>query len=187
LVTGIFRLLLIEHFQRATNIENPDLQHLLYTTDEATLLWITDHTRWEPEKAGKRPAIVLQRGDWNHPKTATLGGQSGTTVEGNKKYITSWVGSHQIRCAAPEGGEVELLAAEVYRFLMHYGPYMRHNLNWSRFQIKHVGGPQRMPEETIHWSVPITVEYAWDESWVLVEAAPAMQNVTLSQLTGIGS
>jgi hypothetical protein len=183
-MTGLFRTLLIDHFSHEDNLE-PPYDAKLFTYDTDTGILIEDALVWRPVLTEKRPAVIIKRNEWNSIK-AGIGNVSGVTAEGHKQYTKFWKGSHTIFCIAREGAEVEKLCAEVYRYMLHFGQIYRHYLDLLMFELLHVGPVGRVEEMKDHYMVPVSVGYAWAETWILRNTAPAIKSVTLGTNYSIG-
>lgn len=186
IMTGLFLLLLREHFASADNIEHGVFRERLYTgtsdTEDSTGILIEDATVWTPTRTQKRPAIVVKRNGWKHLKRLAFAGATGLDEEGHQTYVKLWRGSHTLFCLSPEGGEAEVLAAETYRFLMHFGPIFQQNFKLLQFELVDVGSLSQIEETSKGYAVPITVTYGWDEAWIIREHVPPLRDVRLSQI-----
>jgi len=183
IMTGLFLLLLREHFASEDNIEQGVFRESLFTqttgNEDTTGILIEDANVWTPTRTQNRPGIVVKRNGWKHMKRLTLGGKTGT-VDGNPQYVKLWRGSHTLFCISPEGGEAEILVAETYRFLMHFGEVFRSSFNLLQFELVDVGALSQIEETTKSYVVPVTVAYGWNEAWQTREHAPT--DVRLSQI-----
>lgn len=186
--TGLLRQLLIGHFADAENIAEP----LLRQKFEETGAWVKDEnginnsgiliesiTRWLPNEADNRPAILLKRNSWSWQKTG-IGDKAGFDLaSGATKYHGLWQGSHTLYCLAVNGLEAELLAVEVVKFLQHFSPWIREQMSFMRFFISEVGGVGEVQEVVEGYAVPITVAYVAEEAWELQPAVPRLKRITL--------
>jgi hypothetical protein len=68
---------------------------------------------------------------------------------------------------------------EVIRFLQHFGPWIRDQMNLMRFMISGVGGVSEVQEVVQGYAVPVTVAYVAEESWALQPAAPRLKRIVL--------
>jgi hypothetical protein len=187
-VTGVLRQLLIAHFADANNIEDTLLRQKFldsgaWKIDENGLndtgILIESITRWTPNSANKRPAILIKRNSWEWQKLAIgdLTGQDYST--GSKSYTGLWQGSHSLYCIAAWGLETELLATEVVRFLTHFSPWIREQMDFKRFMVTEVGGVGEVKEVVQGYAVPVTVSYVAEESWSLQPYAPRLKRIVL--------
>lgn len=186
IMTGLFLSLLRDHFASADNIEHAVFRERLFTrtsdTEDSTGILIEDATVWTPTRTQKRPAIIVKRNGWKHLKRLTLDSATGKTAEGHTTYVKLWRGSHTLFCLAPNGAEAEVLTAETYRFLMHFGPVFRQYFRLLQWELVDVGSLSNVEEAIKHYAVPITVAYGWDESWLIREHVPPLRDVRLSQI-----
>lgn len=186
--TGLLRQLLIGHFADAENIAEP----LLRQKFEETGAWVKDEnginnsgiliesiTRWLPNEADNRPAILIKRNSWSWQKTG-IGDKAGFDLaSGANKYHGLWQGSHTLYCLAVNGLEAELLGVEVVKFLQHFSPWIREQMSFMRFSISEVGGVSEVQEVVEGYAVPITVAYVAEEAWELQPAVPRLKRITL--------
>jgi len=187
-VTGLLRQLLIAHFSDANNIEEPQLRQKFidegpWVKDENGLsnssIIIESITRWLPNEADNRPAILIKRGSWAWKRTG-IGDQAGANVfSGSSQYHGLWEGSHTLYCLALTGLEAELLTVEVVKFLQHFGPWIREQMGFMRFIVSEVGGIGEVQEVVQGYAVPVTVAYVAEESWELQPAAPRLKRFVL--------
>jgi len=189
IMTGLFITELRKHFSSADNIEHDVFRERLFTQTTATAttasdttgILIEDATVWTPTRTQNRPAIVVKRNAWKHLKRLTMA-NSGVDSDGNTQHVKFWRGSHTMFCIAPNGGEAETLAAETYRFLMHWGPFMRKYFSLLLFELVDVGPVTIVKEASNHYAVPITVAYGWSEQWTIRKHVPPLEDLRLSQL-----
>ncbi len=188
-MTGLLRQLLITHFADPNNIEEPRLRQKLKETggwlpDENGLnnggILIESITRWLPNEADNRPAILIKRNKWAWSRLSIGGGKVGTNIfEGSEQYAGLWEGSHTLYCLSLTGLEAELLTMEVVRFLQHFGPWIRDQMDLMRFIVAEVGGVGEVQEVVQGYAVPVTVAYVAEESWALQPAAPRLKRIVL--------
>jgi len=186
IMTGLFLTLLREHYASADNIEHAVFRERLYTevsgSEDTTGVMIEDSTVWTPTRTENRPAIIVRRDGWQHLKRLTFDSSSGVDSSGRLHYAKLWRGSHTLFCISPSGAETEILTAETYRFLMHFGPVFRRSFGLHMFELLSVGPLSQVEEASKHYAVPITVAYGWDESWLIREHVPPLRDVRLSQI-----
>jgi hypothetical protein len=125
--------------------------------------------------------VIIRRNAWKSIKLG-INNLSGTTPTGFNEYTKFWRGSHTLFCIAKEGAEAEILAAETYRYLLHFSPVFRKYFNLLMFELVEVGGLSELEEATERYVVPITVAYGWDETWVLQLLTPRLKHIQLSGL-----
>jgi hypothetical protein len=177
IVTGFFVELLRLHFADPASIENPLLQAHPWTNNPTTTgILIEDATVWKPELAGFRSAIVVKRGRWQFQSRA-VNNQSAVTFEGHVEYSVPLIGSHTFYCLGREGAELELLATEVWKYLLHFQPVIRQTLQLLRFNVLDVGELGILAEATDRYAIPVPVAYSLMETWVLKEHSPLLKRV----------
>jgi hypothetical protein len=89
-------------------------------------------------------------------------------------------GSHTLFCLAGEGGEVEVLGAEVFRELLGFSSLIRRTLDLTRFGVSELGPVHELQESTENYAVPITVAYASTLTWSIEQDAPKLKRFVLS-------
>lgn len=185
IMTALFVTEMRKHFASADNIEHAVFRQRLFsqttTGEDSTGILIEDATVWTPTRTEKRPAIVVRRNGWKHQKRLTTD-NTGVDEHGRTQHVKFWRGSHTLFCLAPEGAEAEILAAEAYRLLMHFGPRFRQYFKLLMFELVDVGPLSQVEEANKHYAVPITVAYAWDETWLIRQHVPPLRDVRLSQI-----
>jgi hypothetical protein len=102
---------------------------------------------------------------------------------GNRHFSTFWVGSHTLFCIGGTGAQAETLATEVRRDLTEFGPAILKTFCLLRFQVVEVGAISELEESTENFVVPVTVGYAFQENWQLLQQAPTLKRISLSLLT----
>jgi hypothetical protein len=184
------RLLLREHFSVCDNLEHKSLKDRCEraTADGATCtdgttngFLIEDASVWDPTTTGHRPAVIIKRGDWQTIKKG-INNFAGLSPEGFDEHAKLARGTHTLFCISREGAETELLAAEVYRFLLHFGPVFRQYFDLILFEVMGFGGLSELQEASETFVVPITVAYGWIESWTLRLHTPKLKRIALSDL-----
>lgn len=185
-MTGFLRQLLINHFADPKNIEEPRIRKHI----EAMGAWapvdedsnhdgilVESITRWLPAAADKRPAVLIKRNDWKWAREGIGDFGQGNSYTGSSTYSAFWHGSHTLFCLAQNGAEAEFLTTEVIRFLAHYAPAIRTEMNLHKFNIESVGGVGEVEEVTKGYAAPVTVAYVSEESWTLQPHAPRLKRV----------
>jgi len=186
IMTGFLRQLFIAHFADPQNIEEPKLRKQV--TD--LLNWrpengapdygpiaIESITRWTPQTADKRPAVIIKRNTWKWQRLGIGDVSGGNYADGSVSYSGMWDGSHTIFCMAPNGVETELLTIELVKLLVRFSPWIREQLSLLRFTVAEVGGVGEVQEVIQGYAVPVTVAYAAEESWSLQPHAPRLKRI----------
>lgn len=185
-MTGLLRQLIIGHFSDPNNIEEPRIRRQLETLG----IWrpsdnginnggilVESITRWAPQLADKRPAVLIKRNAWEWKKEVIgdLIGQN--AYNGTTMYAGFWEGSHTLYCLCPNGAETEFLTTEVVKFLIHFSPLIRDQLDLHRFYVAQVGGIGEVQEVVQGYAVPVTVAYVAEEAWTLQPYAPRLKRI----------
>lgn len=185
-MTGFLRQLLIGHFSDPKNIEEPRIRKHIEAIgawapvdDELTHngIVIESITRWLPQAADKRPAVIIKRNDWSWLKQGIGDLAQENLYTGNMTYSGLWRGSHTLFCLAQNGAEVEFLTTEVVKFLLTFSQTIRRELNLHKFQLENVGGVREVDEVTKGYAAPVTVAYVSEESWSVQPSAPRLKRI----------
>lgn len=183
LMTGFLRQVLMEHFAEKDHIEDRSLHDYLWTSDAGSDILVESITRWNPEQAGARPALIIKRNGWRVERRGIDNRLMGFgSMDGSDAYTTFMSGSHTIFCLSLAGGECEKLAAEVYRHLVSFSSYIRRELDLHRFAVTEVGPLSELEESEEHYAVPISIAYTHEESWTVIPHAPKLKRVVLQTL-----
>ena len=185
-MTGLLRQLLIGHFSDPSNIEEPRVRKHSQNLGawqpvdsglNAGGILIESITRWLPQTADKRPAVLIKRNGWKWMRQGIgdLTGQNEYT--GSVTYAGMWEGSHTLYCLSPNGAETEFLTTEVVKFLLHYSPLIRDQMNLHRFIVAEVGGIGEIQEVVQGYAVPVTVSYVAEEAWTLQPYVPRLKRI----------
>lgn len=163
------------------NIENKQLRDNIWTPDIETtrilIEWVWDDTTKE---LARRPALLVKD---NGIKPTNVGIDHGRTegvheaTLGGQAYAIPITGSHTVFALGREGGEAQLLATEVRRYLMQFAPKIRPDLELIRFQWLGNGPVTHVEEYREHYMVPITFGYAYWEYFELVPETPILKTV----------
>lgn len=183
LLTGFLREWLQQHFSTAGGIEHPELRSLLWRAMDDSPILIESVTRWLPEQTETRPAVVIKRNDWSVDRVGIgdfLQGDSDLT--GTDHYSILLTGSHTLFCIARNAQQAEILAAEVYREFLQFGPAIRQALDLKRFLVAGAGALALLEEAAQTYVVPVTVGYAFEEKWMLIPHAPVLKRIELRKL-----
>lgn len=181
LVTGFLRRWLTTHFSAEATIENPDLRGYLWSSVDSSQLLIESITQWRPAMTEKRPGILISRNDWEIMRWGindeTMGYQP---KDGARRFNVGIKGSHTVFCISAKPVEAEILASEVYREFMQFGPIIREELDLHMFRVVQVGKLFRVREAKNNYAVPVTVAYAAQEMWKLIPHLPFLKTVDVS-------
>ena len=179
LMTGFLIQWLGDHFSRRPNVEHPELRDALWSANTRNGILIASITDWDPKAVEKRPALIIKRNAWT-PERLIIDDRMTPAVDGFEHYYTIMRGSHTIFCLAGEGGEVEILGAEVFRELLGFSSLIRRTLDQKRFSVSELGPVNELQESTENYAVPITVAYASNLSWDIEQDVPKLKRFVLS-------
>lgn len=183
LVTGMLVQELRDYFSQPDRLEQPNLRNYLWRSNLAPqTIMIEALTKWNPQKASARPAILVRRNDWRVQRLGIADRlMMPTTPDGWERYNVCMTGSHTIFCLARESGECESLAAEVFLQLLGFGPKLRENLDLLRFTVVDIGTQMPVLESREHFGVPITIAYAHNQVWTVRKHAPLLATIDLEK------
>jgi len=182
ILTGAIRQILLQHFVDPENILDEYLRERLRArggwsegTDSGIV--IESLARWRPELTEARPAIIIKEGDWNWRRVA-IGDMAGEDWRsGVRRFGGLWSGTHTCFALADEGAETQILATEVARLLLWFGPMIMDELELHRFVPVSIGALHALKEATENYVVPVSVAYASWEGWSSQEEAPRLKRV----------
>ncbi len=182
LLTGTLVQLLRNHYADPVNVEDP-----LFKTGEFAPIWrdsassgimIESVYNWTPKTAGKRPAVLLKRNKYTNLRFV-ISDRSEVDGIGDQHYVTAWVGSHTAFVLGTTGGALETLATETQRCLTQYADVVRSATGLLRLQVMDVGDIAIVQEATQHFAVPITIAWAYQETWKLSQEALRLMGLTI--------
>ena len=181
LITGFLRDKLVEHFAEPLSIKSPDLRKYVWTGNERSGILIESVYQWKGELVEKRPAVLLKRNPYQSVKLG-IGDLSGITEDGHTQHSILWVGSHTIFCLHGTGASTEILTTEVQKELTQFSPTITGYLGLKKFSVTHVGAISEVEEATENYWAPITVAWAYEESWTLEYQSLPLRRIPLSVL-----
>lgn len=184
IMTGLFRDVLVRHFADVSNIEDTALRGSIWREGETTDILIESIHRWTPQLTEHRPAVLIKRNAYSNRRLSVGDRRHGPSadMQGNSHFTTAWVGSHTLFCLAGTGALAEILSSEVQRELTEFGPVIMKSVDLLRFQVMEIGSVSEVEEATENFAVPITVGYAYTQTWVLQQEAAPLRRVSLSLL-----
>jgi hypothetical protein len=185
-MTGFLRQLLMGHFADPQNIEEPRIRQLLEAVGgwqpedngaSPTGILIESITRWAPNTADKRPAILIKRNQWQWSSRVIGDKNVENLYTGETSYSGFWEGSHTLFCLSQYGAEAEFLSTEVVKFLILFSPMIRQQMDFFKFYVAQVGGVGEVQEVTEGYAVPVTVAYMAQETWATQPYAPRLKRI----------
>ncbi len=185
-MTGFLRQLLMGHFADPQNIEEPRIRQLLEAVGgwqpedngaSPTGILIESITRWAPNTADKRPAILIKRNQWQWSSRVIGDKNVENLYTGETSYSGFWEGSHTLFCLSQYGAEAEFLSTEVVKFLILFSPMIRQQMDFFKFYVAQVGGVGEVQEVTEGYAVPVNVAYMAQETWATQPYAPRLKRI----------
>jgi len=181
-MTGALRQVFCQHFADPDNLISESLRQRMrregvWQEGPESGLYIESLGRWRPELTEARPGLVIKSGEWTWLRMG-IGDQSGADViTGRRTFGGFWQGSHTIFVLGNEGAETQVLAAEVAKLLLWFGPVIADQLCLQRFLIVSIGELSALAESDENYVVPITVGYIAPEEWFLDSDAPRLKRI----------
>lgn len=188
IMTGVFVQLMRQHFADRQNIADPILRaqergtpgNFIWTPDNSSHmgLEIESVTLFDPKRTEKRPAVFVRRNGWQ-PRKIGINNQvlGRPLISGQRMFTQLMLGSHTIFCLAGKAGEAELLGYEVASELFMSGPILREALYLTQFAVAEIGGIGKIKEASDNYAVPITVSYAFENTWQMHQHVPLLKAI----------
>lgn len=182
MVTGMIRQVLLQHFVDTSQIIDNHLREFLtregtWSSGPDSGIYIESVARWRPELTEARPAIVIKENDWVWQRVG-IGDLSGVdSRSGRRDFAGLWHGTHTIFAIGNEGAETQILAAEIAKLLVWYGPIITDQMNLHRWKVVKIGALNALKEATENYIVPIDVAYVAEEAWSLQVDAPRLKQI----------
>ncbi|GIW59023.1 MAG: hypothetical protein KatS3mg087_0089 [Patescibacteria group bacterium] len=155
-ISALLKNLLTSYFSSPDNIIHDALKTRIYS-DNSSQIIIEAAAAYKPEEAGFRPAIIITSGNW---EARPLGIGSGFTLGSNPpRYGFNIVGQHIVNCIAKLPAETELLAAEVFLFLMSMRPIILRQFPIATFDSIHKTTLEPFNEGRTHYIERIMINY----------------------------
>jgi len=196
ILTGALLRILQNHFSSAAYIEDAALRDNIIRvqpddTTEGLLpigILIEPIYKWDPAQLNKRIAIYIKR---NPIRTQRYGINDGLTTglgedsEGQLEtlrgdyHTIAVLGSHTLFCIGRTGAETEVLAYEVFRELVQFGPAIRKDLKLHRFSVTEVTDVSRIEEYDQHFVAGVVVGWAYFETWRIIPDAPWLKTLVI--------
>ncbi len=178
LVTGILTQWMRLHFSDPSHIEIPLLRSYIWTADDTTSkLPIESVFKWNPAMTEARPGIFLKRGPWKVLNLGIDNRKMAGTLDWPypRQYNVFYQGSLTLFCVGGESLEAELIATEVYRELVGFGPIARKQFGFVRFNVADIGEVSLLDESAEHFVVPVVVSYGAQDTWQI--CPPSLQEL----------
>lgn len=166
------RELLVRHFQPRL-IEDDTLRRLVWgESPRQTNILIESVYRWRADATELRPAVLIKRNAYQNVKLG-INDRLTTDPTGQPWYATLWTGSHTVFCVHATAAGADVLATEIQRELHGFAPVVRQQFDLKRWTVAEVGAAAPVEEARDAFVVPVTVAWAYTESWrVDLESLP---------------
>jgi hypothetical protein len=171
------------HYSRPENINNPLLRDYVWKPepDPDNGILVESVGRWTPQISGQRPAIVIRFNEIKPLKVA-INNQEGYSDQGQKRFVKIMTASQTVFCIHKEYDATLLLMTEVYSHLLQFSDPIRSIFDLLMFELVHAGGPGELKEASDRYASPVTLAYAWSESWEVIDWAPLLKTMKFSYL-----
>lgn len=187
IMTGVFVQLIRQHFSDRENIADPVMRakalgepgHWIWRENPTeTGITIESATRFDPRQAETRPAVYVRRNSWQTRKISINDQVQGRPLlSGQRMFTKLLMGSHTLFCLAGEAGEAEKLGYEVAADLITSGPIIREELYLHQFAVAEIGGIGKIKEASDNFAVPVTVSYAFENTWQMHQHVPLLKTI----------
>ena len=179
LITGQLKDMLVHHFAAPEFIEYKDLRDCIWRPDEQTGILIESLYLWRGQLTEKRPAILIKP-NAQHNLQLGIGDYQGVDEQGQELYSTAWVGSHTLFCLHGSGAGAELLASEVQRELTEFSVLVRKRFQLLQWKVVEVGEIGLLEEAKQDFVIPVTIAWAYQQSWKLSLESLRLRKIPLS-------
>ena len=186
-ITGAIRWALIAHFSNEDFIEQEQVKGYVWNEDKTqSNLLIESAHKWETVVTQQRPALMIKR---NEVKPRKLGINHGMTTgidtTGDKQYqgdvkTCAMTGSHTVFCIGQSGAEAEALGQEVLQELLEFGPVIHRDICLAKWEVAGMGGIGKLEESREHFVVPVTVAWAYFNTWMLRPVGPYLHKIVVN-------
>jgi hypothetical protein len=206
-ITGAMLRLMQYHFADANNIQNLQLQDLLWTTAEGcdeepvldncgaptgevipgSKLLIAPHYKRDGLSIQQRPAIFIKRepvttkqvNAVNRNQTTPHLTKPGMNFEGelHQVYIT---GRHTIICLASTGSAAEAIAEEVYFRMLQYQSVIRDDLNLGKLWTEGISDVREYPDDPQKsFYAAVTLSWSYTYRWRVIQESPIVKRLSI--------
>lgn len=170
-VTALLLQLLRSFFSNPDNFKNESLKERVYREGSETGIVIESVGRFTPELAEKRPAIFVKRNEWALQYPGISANKIFDRQENDAPWLTRYViwiaGSHVIITIGKTLAETEVLAEEVFKFLLAIQPLIIESLPFMSFRILGISEPKLLKEGRDHFFTSIVCRYTITESFTM--------------------
>lgn len=180
-ITGLVRDLLVRHFAEPLGVEDFDLRRYVWSAGARTGILIESVHRWRGDLVEKRPALIIKRNAYQNVRWG-LADLVSYTDDGHVEFCTGWVGSHTVFAIHGTGAGADILATEVKRELHQFHPVVTQYLGLLRWGVTEVGEVSEVEEARQSFVVPVTVGWAYQDTWRLELESMKLRRLSLSTL-----
>lgn len=182
-MTGMLRQELISHFADRDGLPEPALRDYLWQPGSNSDILIESITRWRPEVASSRPAVLIKSNSQRPQPLGINNLHMGLQPrDGYDRYSVFVAGSHTLFCLDSVAGACQRLATDVYRWLIWFGSVLRQEMHLNRFAVAEMGGVSEVAESSEHYVVPVSIAYVYEEAWTIKPSAPRLKRLDFEYL-----
>ncbi len=188
MVNGIILNILYNHFADPKNIIDPALRQFVWSPVKAdSKLVINVEADWDPSIIGQKPAIFLDRLEYDFEKIAIGDRIQQTRHDGIMEFMCNVVGQHVLKCYSDNSSPADALAFEVGTLMLRVSPWIAWQLNLTRFRPGKTTAKvrdDRAAQDTFYSAIPLN--WAFDYRWKIKYNAPMINFIDI-QAFGFGS
>lgn len=182
LVNAVLLDVLRSHFADPNTLLSPLLRQVFKAggyvqenedgTGAKSPIMIESLDRWKLTDHEARPAVLVREGKWQ--QEAIGRGLLSTDVRtGTQQFVTMWQGTVTIFPMSHTPGLAKLLAAEIAKLFVFFGPRLQSEMGFSFFNVLSFGPTARAVEAAANFVCPVDIGFIVDEGWeITVDAAP---------------
>jgi len=186
IIVGYFLGILRTHFGDPQSIFRPLLKDLIWMEGDESKILIETVTNEKLKTVGKRPAILVAREDVNLKRETLDYSVHQLGPELGQNYYATAHGAVTIFCITNDPNYTELLAAEVFQYLLYITPEIEHSLCCNRrFDVKTLGRPAEVEGYGGTFVIPVVCNYVSDIGWELRENIPRLRSMVASMIWNI--
>ena len=188
ILTGVILRLMTRHFSTAKGIQEPQLKGFIWNSDpRTTKILIEPVWRWMTQSLQLRPAIIVKRNALRPRQLAladaqsVIGEISSEKIPADRSEVAqiAFAGSHTVFAISETAAQADLLGTEIALRLIQYQQAIQNDFGFNRFRVAEIGAVSKLEEASQNFAVPITVAYAYVDSWAVWSESPFLKSITV--------